>query len=90
MLFIAFQTISFKSLGTDATKPLNLNKRKSPRPLFNVVSCFSSGLMCFGLNNIDRGGEGWGEGSGGEGSGILCKNCNDPLTSRNYMCPNNF
>jgi hypothetical protein len=66
MLFIAFQTIGFKSLGTDATKPLNLNKRQSPRPLFNVVSCFSSGLMCVGLNNIDRGGEGCGEGRGGE------------------------
>jgi hypothetical protein len=67
MLFIAFQTISFKSLGTDATKPLNFNKRQSPRPLFNVVSHFSSGLMCFGLNNID-----WG-GPEGEGSGIVCK-----------------
>jgi hypothetical protein len=76
MLFIAFQTISFKSVGTDATKPLNFNKRQSPpRPLFNVVSHFSSGLMCFGLNNID-----WG---GGRGRGaVLCvKNCNDPLTS---------
>jgi hypothetical protein len=46
-------TISFKSLGTDATKPLNFNKRQSPRPLFNVVSHFSSGLMCFGWSNID-------------------------------------
>jgi hypothetical protein len=37
MPIIAFQTISFKSLiGTDATKPLNFNKRHSPRPLFNV------------------------------------------------------
>jgi hypothetical protein len=46
-----------------------------PRPLFNVVSHFSSGLMCFGLNNID-----WG---GGRGRGaVLCvNNCNDPLTS---------
>jgi hypothetical protein len=49
-------TISFKSLGTDATKPLNFNKRQSPRPLFNVVSHFSSGLMCFGWSNIDWGG----------------------------------
>ena len=75
MLFIAFQTINFKSLGTDATNPLNFNKRQSPRPLFNVVSHFSSGLMCFGLNNID--------GGGGRGRGaVLCvKNCNDPLTS---------
>ena len=32
MLFIAFQTISFKSLWTDATKPLNFNKRQSPPP----------------------------------------------------------
>jgi hypothetical protein len=39
------------------------------------VSHFSSGLMCFGLYNID-----WG---GGRGRGaVLCvKNCNDPLTS---------
>jgi hypothetical protein len=68
-------TISFKSLGTDATKPLNFNKRQSPRPLFNVVSHFSSGLMFFGLSNVD-----WG---GGRGRGaVLCvKNCNDPLTS---------
>ena len=75
MLFIAFQTISFKSLGTDATKPLNFIKRQSHRPLFNVVSHLSSGLMCFGLNNID-----WG---GGRGRGaVLCvKNYNDPLTS---------
>jgi hypothetical protein len=28
--FIAFQTISFKSLGTDATKPLNFNKTSIP------------------------------------------------------------
>jgi hypothetical protein len=42
-------TISFKSLGTDATEPLNFNKRHSPRRLFNVVSHFSTGLMCFGL-----------------------------------------
>jgi hypothetical protein len=34
MPFIAFQTISFKSLRTDASKPLNFNKRQSPRPLF--------------------------------------------------------
>ena len=57
MPFIAFQTISFKSLGTDATKPLNFTKRQSPppppRPLFNVVSHFPSGLMCFGWSNID-------------------------------------
>ena len=75
MPFIAFQTISFKSLGTDATKPLNFNKRQSPppRPLFNVVSHFSSGLMCFGWSNID-----WGVGRGA----VLCvKNCNDPLTA---------
>jgi hypothetical protein len=46
MLFVAFQTISVKSLGTDGTKPLNFNKRESPPPpLFNVVSHFSSGLM---------------------------------------------
>jgi hypothetical protein len=64
MLFIAFQTISFKSLGTDATKPLNFNKRQSPRPLFNVVSHFSSGLMYFGLNNIDWIGVGGGGGGG--------------------------
>ena len=63
MLFTAFQTISFKSLGTDATKPLNSNKRHSPRPLFNVVPHFSSILMCFGLNNID-----WG---GGRGKGAV-------------------
>ena len=73
MLFIARQTISFESLGTDATKPLKFNKRHSPRPLFNVVSHFSSGLMCFGLNNID-----WG---GGRGAVLCVKNCNDPLTS---------
>jgi hypothetical protein len=74
MPFIAFQTISFKSLGTDATKHLNFNKRQSPRPLFNVVSHFSSGLMCLGWSNID-----WG---GGRGRGaVLCvKNCSDPLT----------
>jgi hypothetical protein len=40
---------------------LNFNKRQSPRPLFNVVSHFPSGLMSFGLNNID-----WGGGMGGE------------------------
>ena len=82
MLFIAFQTISFKSLGTDATKPFYFNKRQSP--LFNVVSHFSLGLMCFGLNNID-----WG-GVRGRGAVLCVKNCNDPLTSENYMCPNNF
>ena len=32
MPFIAFKTISFKSLGTDATKPLNFNKRQIPPP----------------------------------------------------------
>ena len=74
MLFVAFQTINFKSLGTDATKHLGFNKRQSPRPLFNVVSHFSSGLMSFGLNNID--------GGGGGGRAVLCvRNCNDPLTS---------
>jgi hypothetical protein len=61
MPFIAFKTISFKSLGTDATKPLNFNKRQFPRPLFNVVSHFSSGLMCFSWSNID-----WGRGA------VLC------------------
>jgi hypothetical protein len=76
MPFTAFQTISFKSLGTDATKPLNFNKRQSPRPLFNVVSHFSSGLMCFGWSNID-----WGGGRGrGKGAVFCVKNCNDPLT----------
>jgi hypothetical protein len=56
-------------LGTDATKPLNFNKRQSPRPLSNVVSHFSSDLMCFGLSNID-----WGLGGGeGVGCGIACK-----------------
>ena len=29
MPFIAFQTISFKTLWTDATKPLNFNKHQS-------------------------------------------------------------
>jgi hypothetical protein len=78
MPFIAFQKISFKSLGTDATKPLNFNKRQSPHPLVNVVSHFSSGLMCFGWSNIDWGG---GKGRGGGGERYLCvKNCNDPLT----------
>jgi hypothetical protein len=48
MPFTAFQKISFKSVGTDATKPLNFNKQQSLGPLLNVVSHFSSGLMCFG------------------------------------------
>jgi hypothetical protein len=74
MPFIAFQTIRFKCLGTDATKPLNFNKRQSPRPLFNVVSPFSSALMCFGLSNID-----W-VGGGGEREAVLCvTHCNDSL-----------
>jgi hypothetical protein len=85
MPFIAFQTISFKRLGTDATKPLNFNKRQSPRPLFNVVSHFSSGLMWFGWSNID-----WGGGRGG-GSGIVYKKTvMIHLQSKTNMCPKNF
>jgi hypothetical protein len=84
MLFIAFQTISFKSLEVLGQMPQNLwistndnppPPPPPPRPLFNVVSHFSSGLMCFGLNNID-----WGGGRG-RGAVLWVKNCNDPLTS---------
>ena len=49
-----------------------------PRPLFNVVfnvvSHFLSGLMCFGLSNID-----WGVGRG-RGAVLCVTNCNDPFT----------
>ena len=66
MAFIASQTISFKSLGTDVTKPLNFNKRQPPPP----VQCCVPFLVRFDVfwlkPNIDWGG-------GGEGSGIVCK-----------------
>ena len=63
------QTISFKCVGTDATKPFNFNKCRSPRPLFNVVCHCSSSLMSTGIR-IEKTtliGEG-----GGGGGGIMC------------------
>ena len=42
-------TISFKCVGTDATKPFNFNQCRSPRPLFNVVCHCSPSLMSIGI-----------------------------------------
>jgi hypothetical protein len=39
-------------------KTFEFQQTTIPRSLFNVVSHFSSGLMCLGLNNIDWGGGG--------------------------------
>jgi hypothetical protein len=47
MLFIAFQTISFKSLGTDATKPLNFIERQSPPPPVQCCVPFVVGFDVF-------------------------------------------
>ena len=46
---MVFRQISFKCVGTDATKPFNFNKCRSPRPLFNVVCHCSSSLMSIGI-----------------------------------------
>ena len=67
MPFTAFQTISFKSLGTDATKPLNFNKTSIPPPL---VQCCVPFLVRFDVFWLWQHRLGWGE---GEGSGIVCK-----------------
>ena len=73
MLFIAFQTISFKSLGTDATKPLNFNKRQSPPPPVQCCVPFLVGFDVFWFNETTLIGVGGGVGGGGEWSGIVCK-----------------
>jgi hypothetical protein len=75
MLYDFRKTDILKHSVIKYAKPLNFNKRQSPRPLFNVVSHFSLGLICFGLNNID-----WGGGRG-RVAVLYVKNCDDPLTS---------
>jgi hypothetical protein len=42
-------TISFKRLGTDATKPLNFNKRQSPPPPVQCCVPFLVGFDVFWL-----------------------------------------
>ena len=79
MLFIAFQTISFKSLGTDATKPLNFIKRQSPPP---PVQCCVPFLVGFDVFWLEQHWFGWDE---GEASGIVCKNCNDHLQAKLHV-----
>jgi hypothetical protein len=82
--FIAFQTISFKSVGTDATKPLNFNKRQTPPP---PAQCCVPFLVRFDVFWLKQHWLGWRRGRGA----VLCvKNCNDPLSSWTYMYPNNF
>jgi hypothetical protein len=44
---IELPTISFKSLGTDATKPLNFNKRQSPPPPAQCCVPFLVGFDMF-------------------------------------------
>jgi hypothetical protein len=52
-------TISFKSVGTDATKPLNFNKRQTPPP---PAQCCVPFLVRFDSFWLKQHWLGWGEG----------------------------